>query len=99
MNANEIFLKPSAGADIPHESAHLQVQGLLRVSRTVQWWREAAQRETLHLCRIAEESLLTGAYLRTFVHWLRHPTEDEADLRALLRRQLRCSPLILLLRR
>ena len=78
---------------------HLQVQGLLRVSRTVQWWREAAQRETLHLCRIAEESLLTGAYLRTFIHWLRHPTEDEADLRALLRRQLRFGPLILLLRR
>ncbi|MDH4870863.1 TetR/AcrR family transcriptional regulator [Pseudomonas sp. BN515] len=78
---------------------HLQVAGLLRISRTVQWWREAAQRETLHLCRIAEESLLTGAYLRTFVHWLRHPTEDEADLRALLRRQLRCGPLILLLRR
>lgn len=78
---------------------HLQLAGLLRISRTVQWWREAAQRETLHLCRIAEESLLTGAYLRTFVHWLRHPTEEEADLRALLRRQLRCGPLILLLRR
>ncbi|MDH4569707.1 TetR family transcriptional regulator [Pseudomonas sp. BN414] len=78
---------------------HLQVLGLLRVSRTVQWWREAAQRETLHLCRIAEESLLTAAYLRTFLHWLRHPLEDEADLRALLRRQLRCGPLVFLLRR
>ena len=78
---------------------HLQVQGLLRVSRTVQWWREAAQRETLHLRRIAEESFLTGAYLRTFIHWLRHPMEDEADLRALLRRQLRCGPLVFLLRR
>ncbi|OWJ95386.1 TetR family transcriptional regulator [Pseudomonas sp. A46] len=78
---------------------HLQVQGLLRVSRTVQWWREAAQRETLHLCRIVEESLLTGAYLRTFVHWLRHPLDDDADLRALLRRQLRCGPLTVLLRK
>ena len=78
---------------------HLQAQGLLRVSRTVQWWREAAQRETLHLCRIAEESFLTGAYLRTFIHWLRHPMEDEADLRALLRRQLRCGPLVFLLHR
>lgn len=78
---------------------HLQVLGLLRVSRTVQWWREAAQRETLHLRRIAEESLLTGAYLRTFIHWLRHPMEDEADLRAVLRQQLRCGPLVFLLRR
>ena len=78
---------------------HLQIGGLLRISRTVQWWREAAQRETLHLRRIAEESLLTGVYLRCFIHWLRHPEEDPADFRALLRRQLRCGPLLVLLRR
>ena len=77
---------------------HLQVGGLLRVSRTVQWWREAARRQNLHLSRIAEESLLTGAYLRTFVHWLRHAEEAPADLRALLRRQLRRAPLGWLLR-
>ena len=78
---------------------HLQIGGLLRISRTVQWWREAAQRETLHLRRIAEESLLTGVYLRCFIHWLRHPEENPADFRALLRRQLRCGPLLVLLRR
>ena len=77
---------------------HLQLGGLLRISRTVQWWREAARRQTLHLSRIAEESLLTGAYLCTFGHWLRHPDEDPADLRALLRRQLRSGPLGWLLR-
>ncbi|MEO4049175.1 TetR/AcrR family transcriptional regulator [Pseudomonas sp. CAU 1711] len=77
---------------------HLQVGGLLRVSRTVQWWREAAGRRTLHLARIAEESLLSAAYLRTFVHWLRHRDEHEAELRALLRRQLRRAPLAHLLR-
>ncbi|MDX1299690.1 MAG: TetR/AcrR family transcriptional regulator [Pseudomonas sp.] len=78
---------------------HLQVLGLLRISRTVQWWREAAQRETLHLRRIAEESLLSGVYLRSFIHWLRHPEEGPAEFRALLRRQLRCGPLRVLLRR
>lgn len=77
---------------------HLQIGGLLRISRTVQWWREAAQRETLHLRRIAEESLLTGVYLRCFVHWLRHPEQDPAEFRALLRSQLRCGPLLALLR-
>ncbi len=77
---------------------HLQVQGLLRISRTVQWWREAAQRQTLHLARITEESLLTGVYLRSFLHWLRHPEEDAAEFRAYLRRQLRRAPLNLLLR-
>lgn len=77
---------------------HLQIGGLLRISRTVQWWREAAQRQTLHLRRIAEESLLTGVYLRCFIHWLRHPEQDPAEFRALLRSQLRCGPLLALLR-
>lgn len=77
---------------------HLQVLGLLRISRTVQWWREAAQRETLHLSRIVEESLLTAVYLRCFSHWLRHPEKDCADLRVMLRSQLRCGPLLVLLR-
>jgi AcrR family transcriptional regulator len=78
---------------------HLQVLGLLRISRTVQWWREGARRETRHLQRIAEESLLTGVYLRSFIHWLRHPEEDPAEFRAFLRRQLRCAALQMLLQR
>jgi len=77
---------------------HLQVLGLLRISRTVQWWREGARRASRHLRRIAEESLLTGVYLRSFIHWLRHPEEDPAEFRALLRRQLRCAALLMLLR-
>jgi AcrR family transcriptional regulator len=77
---------------------HLQAGALLRVSRTVQWWREAARRQNLHLSRVAEESLLSAAFLRSFVHWLRHPDANDADLRALLRRQLRCGPLGWLLR-
>lgn len=77
---------------------HLQVGGVLRISRTVQWWREAARRQNLHFARIAEESLLTGIYLRTLVYWLRHAGEDPAGLRALLRRQLRCGPMRWLLR-
>ena len=77
---------------------HLQIGGILRISRTVQWWREAAQRKTQHLARIVEESLLTGVYLRCFVHWLRHPEQDPAEFRALLRSQLRCGPLLYLLK-
>jgi AcrR family transcriptional regulator len=77
---------------------HLQAGALLRVSRTVQWWREAARRQNLHLARVAEESLLSAVFLRSFVHWLRHPQEHDADLRALLRRQLRRGPLGWLLR-
>lgn len=78
---------------------HLQAGALLRISRTVQWWREAARRQNLHLSRVAEESLLSVVFLRTFTHWLRHSGESDADLRALLRRQLRGGPLNWLLRR
>jgi AcrR family transcriptional regulator len=77
---------------------HLQAGALLRVSRTVQWWREAARRQNLHLARVAEESLLSAVFLRSFVHWLRHPEENDADQRALLRRLLRYGPLGWLLR-
>jgi AcrR family transcriptional regulator len=77
---------------------HLQILGLLRISRTVQWWREGARRKNQQLPRITEECLLTGAYLCSFIHWLRHPEEDAAEFRAFLRRQLRCGPLLLLLR-
>jgi AcrR family transcriptional regulator len=77
---------------------HLQAGALLRVSRTVQWWREAARRHNLHLSRVAEESLLSAVFLRTFIHWLRQPQADDAALRALLRQQLRRGPLGWLLR-
>ena len=44
---------------------HLQVLGLLRVSRTVQWFLEAAQRRSENLTRIVEEITVTSIYLAT----------------------------------
>lgn len=49
---------------------HLQVLGLLRISRTVQWMREVARRDSTHLCRIVEEAADTALYLRSFIRWL-----------------------------
>jgi ubiquinone biosynthesis protein COQ9 len=72
---------------------HLQAQGLLRVSRTVQWWREAsalpadgAQRELL-------EVALTATYLSTMACWLADGTPGGARTRRWLRWQLRLLPL------
>jgi AcrR family transcriptional regulator len=76
---------------------HLQARGLLRISRTVQWWREAAQRGSSHLARVAEESALSAVYLATVGHWLRHPDEELNETRGYLRKRLRHSPLRLLL--
>jgi AcrR family transcriptional regulator len=49
---------------------HLQVLGLLRISRTVQWILESANREAVHPQRIGEEIGVTSIYLATFAHWL-----------------------------
>jgi AcrR family transcriptional regulator len=49
---------------------HVQIPGLLRVSRTVQWMREAARREATYVHRAFEETGLTSIYLATFVHWM-----------------------------
>jgi ubiquinone biosynthesis protein COQ9 len=50
---------------------HLQVLGIMRVSRTVQWFREAAHQKAAHFQRILEEVGLTSIYLATFAYWLR----------------------------
>ncbi|HRQ58169.1 MAG TPA: hypothetical protein PLN31_12180 [Azoarcus taiwanensis] len=49
---------------------HVQIPGLLRVSRTVQWVREAAGRNATFVRRALEETALTSIYLATFAHWM-----------------------------
>lgn len=49
---------------------HVQIPGLLRVSRTVQWLREAAGRDATFVRRALEETGLTTIYLLTFACWL-----------------------------
>ncbi len=55
---------------------HIQIPGLLRVSRTVQWMREAAQRDGTYARRALEETGLTTIYLMTFFHWLHDCSRD-----------------------
>ena len=49
---------------------HLQSLGLMRISRTVQWFREAAYHDSTGLQRIVDECALTAIYLTTFARWL-----------------------------
>lgn len=49
---------------------HLQTLGILRISRTVQWFREAALIDTVGLRRIIEETGLTTIFLLSFAKWL-----------------------------
>jgi AcrR family transcriptional regulator len=67
---------------------HLQLQGLLRVSRTVQWIREAAMQDSTHLRRIVEEIGLTSLYLQTFLYWMTDSSAGQSKTRRFLHRRL-----------
>jgi ubiquinone biosynthesis protein COQ9 len=67
---------------------HIQIPGLMRVSRTVQWMREAAHRDATFLRRALEETALTSIYLTAFFYWMRDDTPDSASTSRLLDRLL-----------
>lgn len=67
---------------------HLQIEGLLRVSRTVQWLREAARLDSTHLRRIAEETGLTAIFLSTFAYWMFDSSEKQTRTREFLDQRL-----------
>jgi len=67
---------------------HYQAAGLLRVSRTVQWLREAAGRDAVLPRRALEEAGLTGIFLATFFYWMWDDSPGSGRTRALLARLL-----------
>ena len=67
---------------------HLQVLGLLRISRTVQWIRELAGISDRNLERIINEVGLTSVYLCTFTYWLWDGSKDQVNTRIFLERKL-----------
>jgi AcrR family transcriptional regulator len=67
---------------------HYQVKGLLRVSRTVQWLREAAGLSSTLPGRAIEETALTALYLVTFAKWMFDDTKDSQSTSRFLRNRL-----------
>ena len=67
---------------------HFQFAGLLRVSRTVQWLREAAHRDAVLPWRAFEETGLTAIYLATFFYWMRDESENATRTSVFLDRLL-----------
>lgn len=67
---------------------HLQIQGLLRISRTVQWIQELAGLKARYARRIAEEIGLTSIYLCTFLYWLQDTSAEQKRSRNFLKRKL-----------
>lgn len=72
---------------------HLQIPALMRVSRTVQWMREAAGYRAVFPRRAVEETVHTSIYLATFSHWMFDNSVRFERTHRFLRRQLkRASP-------
>lgn len=65
---------------------HIQLPTLIRISRTVQWLREAARLEQGFLMRALDETALTALFAATVALWLRD--DNDAAARDLLRRGL-----------
>lgn len=57
---------------------HIQIPGLIRISRTVQWMREAAGRNATYIRRALEETALTTIYLAAFIHWMNDNSSGSA---------------------
>ena len=67
---------------------HIQIPGLMRISRTVQWIREAAGRDATYVRRALEETGLTTIYLTTFFYWMKDDSAGSADTSQFLDRGL-----------
>lgn len=67
---------------------HIQFPAVMRISRTVQWLREAAGVKDAFARRALAETVLTGIYLTVFIHWLNDDSADAERTRRLLDRLL-----------
>jgi AcrR family transcriptional regulator len=76
------------GAKLEPGHLHIQIPAIMRISRTVQWIREAAQRDAVFVRRALEETGLTTIYLATFVHWMHDESENSQRTRNFLQHKL-----------
>ncbi len=67
---------------------HIQIPALMRVSRTVQWIREAAHRDATFVQRALEEVATTSIYLTTFGYWMWDDSSGSTATARLLQRLL-----------
>lgn len=68
---------------------HIQIPAIMRISRTVQWMREAAHRDATFLRRALEETALTTIYLATFTHWMFDESPNSQRTRDFLAQNLK----------
>lgn len=67
---------------------HLQLAGVLRISRTVQWFMHAANISGGPLQRIAQEIYLSSIFVSTFIYWLNDNSPTQQRSKSMLKQAL-----------
>ncbi len=88
LSAHRKVTRQMIGAKLELGHLHIQIPAIMRVSRTVQWVREAAQRDATFVRRALEETGLTTIYLATFVYWMNDISEHSQNTREFLQHKL-----------
>jgi AcrR family transcriptional regulator len=89
LAAHRKVTRQMIGAKLEPGHLHIQIPAIMRISRTVQWIREAAQRDATFVRRALEETALTTIYLATFTYWMRDTSENSQRTRDFLEHKLR----------
>lgn len=88
LAAHKRLVPGMLGYKLHPEHIHLQVRGVARVSRTVQWIRETAMLTSVGWRRELEEAVITTLFLATFSRWLTDSSRGTESTRRLLARLL-----------
>lgn len=89
LAAHRKVTRQMIGGKLEPGHLHIQIPAILRVSRTVQWVREAAQRDATYVRRALEETALTTIYLSTFAYWMQDDSENSQNTRDFLAHKLK----------
>ncbi|WMJ09076.1 TetR/AcrR family transcriptional regulator [Nitrosomonas sp. sh817] len=89
LAAHRKVTRQMIGGKLEPGHLHIQIPAILRVSRTVQWVREAAQRDATYVRRALEETALTTIYLATFAYWMQDDSENSQNTRDFLAHKLK----------
>ncbi len=88
LAAHRKVTRQMIGAKLEPGHLHIQIPAIMRISRTVQWMREAAHRDTTFVRRALEETALTTIYMATFTYWMRDESENSQRTRDFLAHKL-----------
>ena len=94
LAAHRMVTRQMIGSKLEPGHIHIQIPAIMRISRTVQWMREAAQRDATFLRRALEETALTTLYLATFTHWMFDESTNAQRTRMFLAQQLQMAEIL-----